>query len=125
MKLLKQVKHLKKGERYLIELAKNSPVLSNIKEYGKCIYDAYQRREILKISDEITNEASSFDDVESNASEIIEKAEVKLYNLSCCSIILSLQLFAFLRSPFEISFLINVDEITLFFFFNGFGLIIL
>jgi len=70
------------GERYLIELAKNSPILSNIKEYGNRIYDAYQRREILKISDEITNEASSFDDVESNASEIIEKAEVKLYNLS-------------------------------------------
>ena len=48
----------------------------------RIIYDLYQRREILKISDEITNEASSFDDVESNASEIIEKAEVKLYNLS-------------------------------------------
>ena len=62
------------GERYLIELAKNSPVLSNIKEYGKCIYDAYQRREILKIADEVNNEASSFDE-EINASDIIEKAE--------------------------------------------------
>ena len=69
------------GERYLIELAKNSPILSNTKEYGKLIYDLYQRREILKISDEITNEANSFD-LEINASQIIEKAEVKLYNLS-------------------------------------------
>ena len=69
------------GERYLIELAKNSPILSNTTEYGKLIYDLYQRREILKISDEITNEANSFD-LESNASQIIEKAEVKLYNLS-------------------------------------------
>ena len=69
------------GERYLIELAKNSPILSNTTEYGKLIYELYQRREILKISDEITNEANSFD-LESNASQIIEKAEVKLYNLS-------------------------------------------
>jgi len=69
------------GDRYLIELAKNSTILSNTEEYGKLIYDLYQRREILKISDEITNEANSFD-LEINASQIIEKAEVKLYNLS-------------------------------------------
>ena len=69
------------GDRYLIELAKNSTILSNATTYGKLIYDLYQRREILKISDEITNEANSFD-LETNASQIIEKAEVKLYNLS-------------------------------------------
>ena len=69
------------GDRYLIELAKNSTILSNTTTYGKLIYDLYQRREILKISDEITNEANSFD-LETNASDIIEKAEVKLYNLS-------------------------------------------
>jgi replicative DNA helicase len=69
------------GDRYLIELAKNSTILSNITTYGKLIYDLYQRREILKISDEITNEANSFD-LETHASDIIEKAEVKLYNLS-------------------------------------------
>ena len=69
------------GDRYLIELAKNSTILSNTTEYGKLIYDLYQRREILKISDEITNEANSFD-LETNASQIIEKAEAKLYNLS-------------------------------------------
>ena len=69
------------GDRYLIELAKNAPILSNTATYGKLIYDLYQRREILKISDEITNEANSFD-LETNASQIIEKAEVKLYNLS-------------------------------------------
>ena len=32
------------GERYLIELAKNSPILSSTEEYGKLIYDLYQRR---------------------------------------------------------------------------------
>ena len=69
------------GDRYLIELAKNSTILSNTTTYGKLIYDLYQRREILKISDEITNEANSFD-LETHASDIIEKAEVKLYNLS-------------------------------------------
>ena len=69
------------GDRYLIELAKNAPILSNTATYGKLIYDLYQRREILKISDEITNEANSFDS-ETDASQIIEKAEVKLYNLS-------------------------------------------
>ena len=69
------------GDRYLIELAKNSTISSNTSEYGKLIYDLFQRREILKISDEISNEANSFD-LETNASNIIEKAEVKLYNLS-------------------------------------------
>ena len=69
------------GERYLIELAKNAPILSNIATYGKLIYDLYQRREILQISDEISNDANSFDP-ETDASQIIEKAEVKLYNLS-------------------------------------------
>ena len=69
------------GDRYLIELAKNSTILSNATTYGKLIYDLYQRREILKISDEITNEANSFD-LETHASDVIEKAEVKLYNLS-------------------------------------------
>ena len=69
------------GERYLIELAKNAPILSNTATYGKLIYDLFQRREILKISDEISNEANSHDP-ETNASEIIEKAESKLFNLS-------------------------------------------
>ena len=69
------------GDRYLIDLAKNSTILSNTAHYGKNIYDLYQRREILKIADEVNNEANSFD-VEISASDIIEKAEVKLYNLS-------------------------------------------
>ncbi|MBK47573.1 MAG: replicative DNA helicase [Pelagibacteraceae bacterium] len=69
------------GDRYLIELAKNSTILSNTLEYGKLIYDLYQRREILKLSDEITKEANSFD-LDIDSSEIIEKAEAKLYNLS-------------------------------------------
>ena len=69
------------GDRYLIELAKNTTILSNTEQYGKLIHDLYQRREILTISDEISNEANSFD-LETDASEIIEKAEVKLFNLS-------------------------------------------
>ncbi len=69
------------GDRYLIELAKNSTILSNTHQYGKLIYDLYQRREILTISDEISNDANSFD-IDTDASEIIEKAESKLFNLS-------------------------------------------
>ena len=30
------------GERYLIELAKNSPILSNTTEYGKCWFPWYR-----------------------------------------------------------------------------------
>ena len=69
------------GDNYLIELAKNSTVLSNVGEYGKLVYDLFQRREVIKISDNIINEAHSFD-LETNASEIIEKAESELFNLS-------------------------------------------
>ena len=43
------------GDRYLIELARNSTISSQITTYGKLIYDAFQRREILKISDDINN----------------------------------------------------------------------
>ena len=75
-----QLEHIG-GDKYLIKLAKNSTVLSNSKEYGKLIYDLFQRREIIKISDEVSNEAHEFD-FETNASEIIEKAESKLFNLS-------------------------------------------
>ena len=72
------------GDRYLIELARNSTISSQITTYGKLIYDAFQRREILKISDDINNEANSFDidNIDTTAGDIIEKAEVKLYNLS-------------------------------------------
>ena len=69
------------GDKYLIELAKNSTILSNVQDYGQRIYDLFQRREIIKISDEITNEAHACD-IEKNAHEIIEKAESQLFNLS-------------------------------------------
>ena len=75
-----QLEHIG-GDKYLIKLAKNSTVISNSKEYGKLIYDLFQRREIIKISDEVSNEAHEFD-FDTNASEIIEKAESKLFNLS-------------------------------------------
>ena len=44
-----QLEHIG-GDKYLIKLAKNSTVISNSKEYGKLIYDLFQRREIIKIS---------------------------------------------------------------------------
>ena len=69
------------GDKYLIELAKNSTILSNVIEYGKVIYDLFQRREVIKISDDIIHEAHTFD-LETDALEIIEKAESKLFNLS-------------------------------------------
>ena len=69
------------GDKFLVELAKNSTILSNVSVYGKLIYDLYQRREIIKISDKVINEAHTFD-LETNASEIIERAESELFNLS-------------------------------------------
>ena len=69
------------GDKYLIELAKNSTILSNVSEYGKVIYDLFQRREVIKISDDIIHEAHTFD-LETDALGIIEKAESKLFNLS-------------------------------------------
>ena len=69
------------GDKYLIELAKNSTILSNVSEYGKVIYGLFLRREVIKISDDIIHEAHTFD-LETDAFEIIEKAESKLFNLS-------------------------------------------
>ena len=69
------------GDKYLIELAKNSTILSNVSEYGKVIYGLFLRREVIKISDDIIHEAHTFD-LETDALEIIEKAESKLFNLS-------------------------------------------
>ena len=70
-----------RGDKYLIELAKNSTLLSNTKDYANQIYDLFLRREIIKISGDVTNEAHSFN-LETTASDIIEKAESKLFNLS-------------------------------------------
>ena len=69
------------GDKYLIELAKNSTLLSNTKDYANQIFDLFLRREIIIISGDVTNEAHSFN-LETTASDIIEKAESKLFNLS-------------------------------------------
>ena len=69
------------GAKYLAELANEVPLLNNIRDYAGTIYDRYLRREIIRMNQDISSEAFNFS-IETNATQIIEQAESKLFSLS-------------------------------------------
>ena len=69
------------GAQYLAELANEVPLLNNIHDYAKTIYDRYLRREIIRMNQDINAEAFNFS-IDKDASQIIEQAESQLFTLS-------------------------------------------
>lgn len=69
------------GHKYLIKLADSSSPLTNVEYYAQFIYDKYLRRELINTGVEIVNDAMK-EDIDSDASEQIENAERKLFDLS-------------------------------------------
>ncbi len=67
-------------DHYLASLAANALSLSGIDEYGRQIYDYYQRRSLCIIGDDIKSHAENSKD--KNPLEQIEEAEKKLFDLS-------------------------------------------
>ena len=66
---------------YLIKITKFSTSQRQVIEYSKIIYDMYVRRELIKISEKIIDDAKE-NDIETNGQNIIENSEKLLYDLA-------------------------------------------
>ncbi len=69
------------GTRYLVELATEVPLLNDAKDYAQTIYDRYLRREIIRLNQDIANEAFTFS-IDRDAVGIIAEAENRLFKLA-------------------------------------------
>lgn len=69
------------GARYLADLQKNYVTIINAADYGRTIHDLYLRRELIGIGEDVVNEAFK-PDLDVTASDQIEAAEQRLYNLA-------------------------------------------
>ena len=69
------------GIKYLVKLADSATPLTNAEYYAQFIYDKYLRRELIATGFDIVNNANK-EDLDSDASEQIEEAEKRLFELS-------------------------------------------
>ncbi len=69
------------GYQYLVKLAEAASPLTNAEYYANFIYDKFLRRELINTGYEIVNDALK-EDIDLSASEQIETAEKKLFDLS-------------------------------------------
>ena len=69
------------GYKYLIKLADSATPLTNAEYYAQFIYDKFLRRELIATGFDIVNNATK-EDLESDASEQIEMAEKRLFELA-------------------------------------------
>jgi replicative DNA helicase len=71
------------GADYLVDLAANVITIVNVEDYGRTIYDAYMRRELIALCQGIMHEAYEARlEHERGAADIIEQAEGKLFRLA-------------------------------------------
>lgn len=69
------------GADYLVDLAANVVSVVNTTDYARTIYDLHLRRELITLGEDIVNE--SFDHrLDTGATETIERAEGKLFDLA-------------------------------------------
>lgn len=69
------------GAKYLVKLADSATPLTNADYYAQFIYDKYLRRELIATGFEIVNNAAK-EDLDTDASQQIEAAEKRLFDLS-------------------------------------------
>jgi replicative DNA helicase len=69
------------GADYLAHLARFSPSVMNAADYGRMIFDLAQRRELIRVGEEIVNVAYD-PPVDLSPSEQIEEAEKHLYSIA-------------------------------------------
>ena len=69
------------GAAYLAELAGTVVSIVNIGDYARVIYDAYIRRSLIRVGEDVVNTAFEHD-VEKTPAEQIEAAEASLYELA-------------------------------------------
>ncbi len=69
------------GARYLADLQKNFVTIINAADYGRTIHDLFLRRELIALGEDVVNEAFQ-PDLDISATDQIEGAEQRLYNLA-------------------------------------------
>lgn len=69
------------GAQYLARLANSVVTIINAEDYGRTIHDAYLRRQLINLGEEIVNDAYTYD-VDVAALDQIEKAEQQLFQLA-------------------------------------------
>lgn len=69
------------GAQYLARLASTGATIINVQDYGQAIYDLHIRRELIALGEDVVNDAFR-QDLDDPASEQIERAEKKLFDLA-------------------------------------------
>jgi len=69
------------GTQYLVELATEVPLLNDVRDYAKTIFDRHLRREIIRFNQEVSSMAFNFA-IEQDAENIISEAEGRLFKLA-------------------------------------------
>src|SRR5690606_12576632 len=69
------------GAQYLARLTNSVVTIINAEDYGRAIHDAYLRRQLINLGEEIVNDAYAYD-VDVTALDQIEKAEQQLFQLA-------------------------------------------
>ena len=69
------------GGQYLADLAAHIISVVNVEDYGRTIYELHLRRALIALGEDVVNEAYDHD-IESTASEQIEIAEKRLFELA-------------------------------------------
>lgn len=69
------------GAEYLFDLAANAVMIVNAGDLGRSIYDLYLKRELINVGEDIVNDAYE-PNIDVKASEQIESAEQRLYDLA-------------------------------------------
>tara|TARA_B100001123_G_scaffold446194_1_gene599865 strand:- start:222 stop:1652 length:1431 start_codon:yes stop_codon:yes gene_type:complete len=70
------------GQEYLIKITKFSTSVKQAIDYANIIHEMHVRRELIKISESVLNEASNNNEVVSSGEEIIQNAEKSLFDLA-------------------------------------------
>ena len=70
------------GTEYLVKLTRFSASAKQAVDYAKVIHEMYLRRELVQISDKLSNDTLNANSQEQNAENIIENTEKSLFDLA-------------------------------------------
>ena len=70
------------GTEYLVKLTRFSGSVKQAIDYAKIIHEMYLRRELVQISDKLSNDTLNANAQEQNAENIIEDTEKSLFDLA-------------------------------------------
>ena len=70
------------GTEYLVKLTRFSGSAKQAVDYAKIIHEMYLRRELVQISDKLSNDTLNANSKEQNAENIIESTEKSLFDLA-------------------------------------------